>query len=335
MSKALHAILPHAARRKELRMDRLTRGHALALTAAGAIGALAPTVVRAQQSPTIRLGQNPTDTFGEGYYAADGGMFAAAGINVEVLTFPNGAAQAAACAGGSIDVGLGEATELANGISRGLPFAIFASGSLYDSAAPTTALCVAANAPFRLAKDFEGQAIAVPVLTSLSSMAVKAWLVQNGAQLAKVRFIEIPLGAMAAAVERGTVAAAHIGEPFLSAAGTSVRHLTAPYDAVGKQFLISNWFATRSWLAANPTTLKRVVEVIYDTARWAGSHHDASAVILAKYTKIDPDIIRKMRRVAYATSFQPQLIQPVLDAALTYGGLARHVEASELIAKIP
>jgi NitT/TauT family transport system substrate-binding protein len=312
-------------------MHQLTRRRALTLAAAAAVGAVAPRLVRAQ-GPTIRIGQNATDTFGEGYYAADRGTFQAAGLDVEVMTFPNGAAQAAACAGGTIDVGLGEATELANGISRGLPFAIFASGSLYDTAAPTTALCVAANAPFRVAKDFEGQTIAVPVLTSLSSMAVRAWLVQNGAQLARVRFIEIPLGAMAAAVQRGTVAAAHIGEPFLSAAGTTVRRLGSPYDAVAKKFVISNWFATRSWLSANPATVKRLAELIYDTARWANSHHDESAPILAKYTKIDIDIVSKMRRVSYATSFQPQLIQPVLDTALAYGGLTRHVEASELIA---
>jgi NitT/TauT family transport system substrate-binding protein len=312
-------------------MHQLTRRRALMLAASAAAGILAPSLARAQ-GPTIRIGQNATDTFGEGYYAADRGVFQAAGLDVEVQTFPNGAAQAAACAGGTIDVGLGEATELANGISRGLPFAIFASGSLYDTAAPTTALCVAANAPFHIAKDFEGQTIAVPVLTSLSSMAVRAWLVQNGAQLARVRFIEIPLGAMAAAVQRGTVAAAHIGEPFLSAAGTTVRRLGSPYDAVAKKFVISNWFATRSWLSANAATVKRLSELIYDTARWANNHHDESAPILAKYTKIDVDIVSKMRRVSYATSFQPQLIQPVLDTALAYGGLTRHVEASELIA---
>lgn len=312
-------------------MDRLTRRHSLTLAAAGATCALVPTLVRAQQSPTIRIGQNATDTFGEGYYAADEGMFSAAGLNVEVLTFRNGSAQAAACVGGSIEVGLGDAIELANGISRGVPFAIFASGSMYDSAAPTTALCVAANSPFKVAKDFEGQAIAVPVLTSLSALAVKAWLVQNGAQLARVRFIEIPLSGMAAGVERGTVAAAHIGEPFLSAAGTTVRRLVSPYDSVAKKFVISDWFATRSWLTENPAIVKRLTEVIYDTARWAGKNHDASAAILAKYTKIDVDIIRKMRRVAYATSFQPQLIQPVLDTALTYGGLTRKVEVSELL----
>jgi NitT/TauT family transport system substrate-binding protein len=312
-------------------MHQLTRKRALTLAAAGVAGVLAPRVARAQ-TPTIRIGQNAADTFGEGYYAADRGAFAAAGLDVQILSFANGAAQAEACAGGAIDVGLGEATELANAISRGLPFAVFASGSLYDSAAPTTQFCVAANSQFHTPKDLDGQTIAVPALTSLSSMAVRAWLVRGGADLSKMRFIEIPLNAIIAAVQRGTVAGGHVGEPFLSAAGNSVRRLGSPYDSVAKKFVISDWFATRAWLASNQSIAKRLTDVIYDTARWANTHHDESAPILARYTKIDVDVIRKMVRVSYATSFQPQLMQPVLDTAHTYGGLPRHVEASELYA---
>jgi hypothetical protein len=43
-------------------------------------------------------------------------------------------------------------------------------------------------------------------------------------------------------------------------------------------------------------------------------------------------VLVPMRRVGFATSLEPQLIQPVLDTALTYGGLTRHVDAGELIA---
>ncbi len=312
----------------------LARRRALVLAMAGATAAFAPAVVRAQAA-TIRIGQNANDAFGEGYYAADLGSFKAAGLNVEVSTFPNGAAQAAACAGGAIDVGLGEATELANGIARGLPFAVFAGGTLYDSAAPISALCVAAQSPIRSAKDFEGQAIAVPSLISLSSVAVKGWLVKNGADLAKVRFIELTQAAMVPGVERGTVAAAHIGEPQLSASTATstatLRRIATPYDAIGKQFLVNEWFATRDWLAANAATVKTLVGVIYATARWANEHHDASAVILSKYSRIDVDRIRGMNRARYATALDPRLIQPVLNLAFTYGGLPRRFDAAELI----
>jgi NitT/TauT family transport system substrate-binding protein len=311
---------------------QFTRARALLLAAGGAAAVFVPNVVRAQ-TPVIRIGQNANDAFGEGYYSADQGYFTAAGLNVEITTFANGAAQAAACAGGAIDVGLGEATELANGIIRGLPFAVFAGGVIYDSAAQIQALVVAPDSTIRAAKDFEGQAIAVPALVSISSMAVKQWLVKNGADLTKVKFVELSQPAMSPAVARGTVAGAHIGEPFLSGAGATIRKVAIPAESIAKSYLINEWFATRDWLAANAATARKLAGVIYDTARWANAHQNDSAVILSKYTKIDVDKIRSMARAKYATTLQPQLIQPVLDMAFTYGGLPRHIDATEMIGR--
>lgn len=311
---------------------KLRRAQVLALAGGAATSAFVPAIGRAQ-TPVIRMGQNANDVFGEGYYGLDQGIFAASGLNVEITTFANGAAQAAACAGGAIDVGLGEATELANGIIRGLPFGAFAGGALYDSTAPISALIVAADAPVRTAKDLEAQTVAVPSLVSVSAVAVKAWLVQLGADLAKVKFTELSQPAMVAAVQRGTVAAAHVGEPFLSAGGTTIRRITAPNDAIAKQWLINEWFATRDWLKANAATARRLVTAVYNTARWANVNHDASAVILAKYAKLDLDRIHGMTRVQYATTLEPRLVQPVLDQAFTYGSLPRHFDASEMIAR--
>lgn len=311
---------------------QLTRARALTLAAGAASAVFVPNVVRSQ-TPVIRIGQNANDAFGEGYYSAEQGYFTAAGLNVEITTFANGAAQAAACAGGTIDVGLGEATELANGIIRGLPFAVFAGGVMYDSSAQIQALVVTPDSSIRTAKDFEGQAIAVPALVSISSMAVKQWLVKNGADLTKVKFVELSQPAMSPAVVRGTVAGAHIGEPFLSGAGATIRKVAIPAESIAKSYLINEWFATRDWLAANAATARKLAGVIYDTARWANAHQSDSAVILSKYTKIEVDKIRGMARAKYATTLQPQLIQPVLDMAFQYGGLPRHVDAAEMIGR--
>jgi NitT/TauT family transport system substrate-binding protein len=310
-----------------------TRARILSMFAGGAAAAAMPTAGWTQ-TPVIRIGQNANDAFGEGFYSAEQGYFGAAGLNVEITTFANGAAQAAACAGGTIDVGLGEATELANGIIRGLPFVVFAGGVMYDSAAQIQALVVAPESTIRTAKDFEGQTIAVPALVSISSMAVKQWLVKSGADLSKVKFVELSQPAMTPAVVRGTVAAAHIGEPFLSGAGSTVRKVAIPAETIAKSYLINEWFTTRDWLAANTATARKLAGVIYDTARWANGHQNDSAVILAKITKIEVEKIRGMARAKYATVLQPQLIQPVLDMAFAYGGLPRHVDAGEMIGRI-
>ena len=62
----------------------------------------------------------------------------------------------------------------------------------------------------RSAKELEGQTVAVGTLVSLTSVSLRMWLAQNGADPAKVQFIEMKFGEMPAALERGTVAAAYL-----------------------------------------------------------------------------------------------------------------------------
>ena len=136
---------------------------------------------------------------------------------------------------------------------------------------------------------------------------------------------------MVAALGRGTIGAALLAEPFLSAGRDDVRVLGKAFDAISKSFLISSFFARRDWISKNLDVAKRFLGVMYDTARWANTHHAESAPILAKYSKLELDRIRSMTRVNYATTFTPSLIQPVLDVAYKYKELPRQVNARDLI----
>jgi NitT/TauT family transport system substrate-binding protein len=170
---------------------------------------------------------------------------------------------------------------------------------------------------------------------SLMSSAVKSWLTLNGADIAKIHFVELPFPQMPSALARGTVAAACLSEPIMSeATGTEAKIFGKPYDAIAKQFLISDWFTTRDWLAKNPDAAKRFVGAIYDAARWANGHHDDSAAILAKYTKVDVERIKRMNRCTYATDLQPAMVQPVLDTAFKYKSLGTAINAASMIAKV-
>jgi NitT/TauT family transport system substrate-binding protein len=312
----------------------ISRARALGIIAAG-VAAL-PRAAGAQNAPLkLRVGSVPADTYAGGYYALDLGLFDKAGLSVEIMPFANGAAMAAAAAGGSIDVGVGDATELANGVSRGLPFVLIAGGGLYSSTAPTTTLCVSKSSTIARASDLEGQTVAVVSLVSLMSSAVKSWLSQNGADIAKIKFVEMPFPQMPPALARGTLAAATLSEPIMSdAVANDAKIFAKPYDAIAKQFLISDWFTTRDWLTKNGDAAKRFVGAIYDAARWANTHHDESAAILAKYTKVDVERIRRMNRCTYATNLQPALVQPVLDTAFKYKALETATNAATLIARV-
>ena len=195
-------------------------------------------------------------------------------------------------------------------------------------------MCVAKNSPTKTAKDLENQTIGVVVLRSLTEAAIREWLRLNGADASKVKLLEIPYPEMSPALDRGTIAAAFIGEPFLSSAKANVRILSRAYDVVAPSFYIGAWFSSRTWLSKNPDLARRLSDALYKAAVWGNGHHDETAAILAKYTKQDVDAIRQMNRATYSTALEPKLMQPVLDIGAKYGLTDRRYTAAELTVKV-
>lgn len=305
------------------------------LTALGAVlasGARSPAL--AQALPTVRVGTDPADTYAEAYYAQEMGFFKKAGLNVELVDFTVGAQIADAVAGGAIDIGIDNPVHLVQATSRGVPFEMIAGGALYSAKAVTTALCVAKDSPLRTAKDLEGKVIAISALKSVTDLAVKAWLTQNGAEPSKVQLVELAFSAMGPALARGTIAAATIAEPALTAAtNTTARVFARVYDAVAPQFLLSGWFTTQAYIQKNRAGTKKFVAAIYEAGRWANTHHDESAAILSDRSKVNVTTIRSMTRAYFADSLRASDIQSQLDGVYKFGLLDHRANANDMIAR--
>lgn len=162
----------------------------------------------AQTGPTVRLGTSLADSYAGPLYAADGGYFGRAGLDVAVSILANTGAIAQAAAGNALDVGVADLITVAHAHLAGVPLVCFFGCGLYLSSAPTTLALVANNSPVRTAKDLEGQTVAVVALASISSLGMREWLRQGGADLSKVRIVEMPFPDMVPAMQRGQVAAA-------------------------------------------------------------------------------------------------------------------------------
>ena len=312
----------------------LPRSAALALLASVATAAsTAP--LRAQSALTpVNLATPGGDAFAQPFFGTDLGFYAKAGFDPKISILNNAGAVVAAVAGGTIDIGLGDIVGIADAIENGIPLVVFAGAGLYVASAPTTLLCVSRNSPLAAPKDLNGKPVAIVTLVGLAAAATKAWLSKSGADLGTISFIEMPQPEMRVALQRGTIAAAAISEPFLSNAKNDVRAFGKPYDAVADRFLISQWITTRAWLAKNAAGAKRFTTAIYETARWANTHHDESLAILVKYLKVDPERMRGVTRVAFSTELVPSLIQPVIDVAVQYKLVPKPLDAATVITNL-
>ncbi len=309
----------------------LSRSRTLALLAAAPAAASARPAFA--QAPKLRIGAATSDSYLEPYFADAQGIFAKNGFNVELIPFPNSAAIVGAAAGNAIDLGMADMIQLATAVLHGVPFGFFAGAALYASDAPTTVLCVAKSNPIKTAKELEGQAVGVVALTSQSAVATTEWLHANGADTSTIKMFELPFPTMAAALERGTIAAALIGEPFFNFARDQIRLFSKPFDIIAKSFYIGAWFANREWARTNADLLRRFSATVYETARWANGHQSDTLQILSKVTKIEIERVRTMNRIVWATSLDTKLMQPVLDIAAKYKLIDRPVAATDLMLK--
>jgi NitT/TauT family transport system substrate-binding protein len=307
----------------------MDRARYLALLGAGAASAL-PTVARGQNS-RVRIGAAANDSYAVTYFAQDGGFFERAKIDADIQIFTNAQAMVQAAAGNAIDVGMADLIQVGNAFAHGVPLGFIAPAGIYDGKVPTTLLCVAKNSPIRSAKDLENQPVAVVAIAAIGAVSFQEWVKANGADVGKVKMLELPFSSMAPALTRGTIAAALIAEPFLSAGRDDVRPLGDTQATIAKTFFLSGSFASRDWVSANRDVAGRLVKAFAAASAWSNTHHDETAVILAKYAKLDLDKIRSMARATFATTLDPRQMQPILDIALKYGQLQKAIRASDLI----
>lgn len=309
---------------------RRSEAVAAALAAAAFLATALP--LRAADAPaTIRVGATGNDAAAEVYYAAELGFFKKRGLDVQITSQRNGAAEAAAVAGGSLDLGEQNVMSMAHAHARGLNFVFIAPAAEYIDKAASTAMIVAKSSPLRTAKDLEGKTVAVSALHDLTETAAQAWIDKNGGDAKTVKWVEIPFPAMGAALQAHRVDAAMLVEPFVSDAKSVARSLGSAFDAIGPRFMTTGWFATDAWLAKNADVASRFAAAIRRAGAWANDHHKESGEILVRYTRIKPSTLASMTRATYSLELAAGELQPAIDVGVRYGAIPRAMRASEIM----
>lgn len=285
----------------------------------------------AQPAPTtIRLGVITVEAAAEAFYAVDMGFFKKQGLDVDLQIMQNGAAIAAAVAGGSLDVGFADTISIANAHARGLPFIYLAPALLNSYTAPSLAILVNATGPIHEAKDLNGKTIAVNGINNITMVPVEAWIDKSGGDSKTVKWIELPIPAQNDAVSTGKVDGATLGEPFVTFGGDKgLRAIYMDKNAIAPRYMLAGFMTTKDWAQKNPAVAAKFIAAIKETAQWANTNRSASAAILSKYTKIPLPVVERMKRGEFADVLLASDVQPVIDAAARYGVLPKAFPAPE------
>ena len=308
----------------------MRRSSALAALGGALVAGRAP--ARAQSLQVMRIATLPFDAGSELFYAVDMGFFAKAGIDAKLETQQSGPAVAAAVTSGALDAGFSNVVSIAAAYKRGLPFVFIAPGAVYESAAPSTVLMVRSDSPIRTGRDMNDKILGVNGLKNIAQYAPAYWIDRNGGDSSTVKFVEIPAAEDYAAIDARRVDACNVAEPQITEMKSIARILGKPYDALGEGWMIAGYFTTRAWVDQHPDLYRRFVAVMRETARWANRNQSKSADILAKYTRLDPSLIRSGNRARFGEAgVTPGMLQSSIDLAARYKLFEASFPAAELI----
>jgi len=253
---------------------------------------------------TVKVGANIGGSDVGLFIGMDRGYYAEQGLELDVLP-GSGSDQVAALATGELDVGAGAVNAgLLNAMSRDLPLRIVADKGSTPPGFGYQAFVVrkdlADSGQVRTWADLRGRKIAAASVRSSVDFLLARGLGEYGLSIDDVEMLQIPYGNINAALANSAIDAAAFWEPLLTVGldqGTLVRWKGVDELDPGHQS--GTLLYGPSFLATNPDLGRRFMIAyvqsarLYNDAFRKGIGRDEVEAIIAKYTKVRPDIVER------------------------------------------
>ena len=285
----------------------------------------------------MRVSYLPIMDLQQFYVAQEKGFFEEEGLKVEGQVAQGGAVSQTLVESGSVDLGWTAIVPLSQAYVKGFDFAFIAPGVFVDASnRRTVGIIVKKDSPMQSFKDLAGKKIAILALQALPHLAILTLADFYGVDAKTLKFVEVPVPSIPVAVKEGAVDAGHIAEPFIAASEAEgiTRLLYAGYypPEIADRIMVSSWFAKKSSLEKNKEKLGRFLKAITKATNFINNNPDQMPEIVAKYTKLDVNLLRKITPPKFYTKMSKKDIQVQVDLCAKYGFIKKGFDAREIVA---
>lgn len=256
--------------------------------AATSTGDAANTAANTGGVTKITVGALPVGDYAAAYYAKAKGLFSAQGLDVTITPIQGGANSAPALLKGDFDIAVTNWISYVQAVGQKIPLRAVLPAA---SGAPGFSGIVALpNSGVTKPADLKGKVIAVNNLKALSELTSRVSLQENGVDPASVKFTQMPLPDMGAALANGSVQAAWVVEPFLTITQSKgAKVIVDPYAGKLKGAPIGGWSTTEKFAAANPGTLDKFARAMGEASK-ALEDDKTFREFLPSYSGLTPEL---------------------------------------------
>jgi len=305
---------------------------------ASILAASSATPAQTPAMTTIRFIGAPGDDLAAFWYAQSKGMFEKAGLNIVVDKAASGAVVSQAIVGGADDIGRTSLNSLIAAHVHDIPFVLIAPGAIHEkNRSVNSGVLVAANAPFKSVQDLQGKTVSSTELGSIGALGLRTMIDEQGGDSSTVHFVELPSGAISAAIQQGRIDAGISSEPAMTRdlATGKVRVLADMLEGYPGVTLEAAYFAMHDWAAANRDAVQRFARVLRQAAIYANAHVAEMLPLVIANTGLEPDVAAKMHHATLGIDFNPSQVQPIVDVCAKYKTIPRAFDAHEMFLSAP
>ena len=271
------------------------------------------------------------------YVAAEQGIFADHGLNVEVVPVGNGPAIVAGVIAGEFDIGFAAMSVIANSHAEGLGVTTIAP-AYFEKAPDNYVFGIMAVDGINSMDDLKGKTFAMEGFGTISELGVMARLSSVGIDPDEINFINIPIPEMEAAFAQGRIDAAFVVEPFITAIQDTGHANVISSGALGQEVvgenrvLISGFFVTEETLAGDGAdTAARFVAALEEATDAIYADLDTALVNATEYVTVPLETMQRITLPLWDKQPVPSDVQPFLDAGLATGMLGQPVDAADIL----
>ena len=271
------------------------------------------------------------------YVAAQQGIFAEHGLNVEVVPVGNGPAIVAGVIAGEFDIGFAAMSVIANSFAAGLGVTTIAP-AYFEKAPDNYVFGIMAVPGIESMEDLKGKTFAMEGFGTISELGVMARLNSVGIDPDEINFINIPIPEMEAAFAQGRVDAAFVVEPFITSIQDTGHASVISSGALGQEVvgenrvLISGFFVTEESLEGDGAdTAARFVAALEEATASIHADLDQALVDATEYVTVPLEVMQRITLPLWDIGPVASDVQPFLDAGLATGLLEEPVDAADIL----
>ena len=276
------------------------------------------------------------------YIAQERGMFAAAGLQVQIRPAISNANVIKAQEHGIYDISSGAYPSYIAADAGGANFRVLVAGSTMGPA--TQEIMVTRDSPINTVAQLKGKTIAINAPNNVGTVLVDSLLSDNAVNWRptvpapdRVTLVPMPFPKMAEALQNGQVDAAWMPEPFITEDEEAIgaQPLADTDQGAAESLPIAGYVVTQSWLEKYPHTAAVFRSVMEKAQAIASQNQSAVQQSMTHFASVPALSSNILATTGFPTTTTAAPLQRVVSLMLSFNLLTQGYNAGNFIAKIP